>query len=40
MMVVRYHQHVIKEIQKHNNLFVAYSLGNCLFDDAVSIIGR
>jgi len=40
VMVVRYRSHVIQEMQKHNNSFVAYSLGNCLFDDTVSITGR
>jgi len=40
MLVVGHHPHVIQGIQKINNSFVAYSLGNCLFDDAVSITGR
>jgi len=40
MLIVGHHPHVIQGIQKYNNSFVVYSLGNCLFDDAVSITGR
>ena len=40
MLIVGYHPHVIQGIQKYNNSFVVYSLGNCLFDDVASITGR
>ncbi len=40
MLIVGHHPHVIQGIQKYNDSFVVYSLGNCLFDDAVSITGR
>lgn len=32
-----HHPHVLQGIQKKQNGIVAYSLGNCLFDDAVSL---
>ena len=35
-----HHPHIIQGIQKYNNSIVAYSLGNFLFDDCVSITGN
>lgn len=40
LIVVGHHPHVIQGIQKINNSIVAYSLGNFLFDDCVSINGN
>lgn len=35
-----HHPHVIQGVEKRNGSLVAYSLGNCLFDDLESINGR
>lgn len=35
-----HHPHVIQGVQKHENSVVAYSLGNFLFDDCVSLNGK
>ncbi|WP_462392422.1 CapA family protein [Clostridium cadaveris] len=39
VLIVGHHPHIIQGIQKINNSVVAYSLGNFLFDDCVSITG-
>lgn len=39
VLIVGHHPHIIQGIQKINNSIVAYSLGNFLFDDFVSITG-
>ena len=35
-----HHPHIIQGVQKVNNSLVAYSLGNCLFDDCTNINGN
>lgn len=39
VVICGHHPHIIQGVQKLNNSLVAYSLGNCLFDDCVSITG-
>lgn len=39
VLIVGHHPHIIQGIQKINNSIVAYSLGNFLFDDCISITG-
>lgn len=39
VLIHGHHPHVIQGIQKINGSLVAYSLGNCLFDDCASING-
>lgn len=36
-IITGHHPHIIQGIQKNENSLVAYSLGNCLFDDCLSI---
>lgn len=40
LAIVAHHPHQIQGIEKHNNNLIAYSLGNFLFDDCVSINGK
>lgn len=40
VVICGHHPHVIQGIQKINHSVVSYSLGNCLFDDCVSITKR
>ncbi|MDD2505492.1 MAG: CapA family protein [Bacilli bacterium] len=40
VLIYGHHPHVIQGIQKINNSVIAYSLGNCLFDDCTSIKGN
>ena len=40
VLIWGHHPHIIQGIQKINNSIVAYSLGNFLFDDYVSITGN
>lgn len=35
-----HHPHVIQGVQKYNNSIIAYSLGNFIFDDCISINGK
>lgn len=35
-----HHPHVLQPITKVNNSYISFSLGNCLFDDMVSINGK
>jgi len=39
VVICGHHPHIIQGVQKNKNSLVAYSLGNCLFDDCVSITG-
>jgi len=39
VIIVGHHPHVIQGVQKINNSFIAYSLGNFLFDETKSITG-
>ncbi|MCF8019084.1 MAG: CapA family protein [Vallitaleaceae bacterium] len=40
VLIVGHHPHIIQGVQKINNSIVAYSLGNFIFDDCVSINGN
>lgn len=40
VLIVGHHPHIIQGVQKINNSVIAYSLGNFLFDDCVSINGN
>lgn len=40
LAIVAHHPHQIQGIEKYNGNIIAYSLGNFLFDDCVSINGR
>jgi poly-gamma-glutamate synthesis protein (capsule biosynthesis protein) len=40
LAIVAHHPHQIQGIEKYNGNLIAYSLGNFLFDDCVSINGR
>lgn len=39
IVICGHHPHIIQGVQEINNSLIAYSLGNCLFDDCVSITG-
>ncbi len=39
VLIIGHHPHIIQGVEKINNSVVAYSLGNFLFDDCVSITG-
>lgn len=40
VVIYGHHPHVIQSVQRMNNSVIAYSLGNCLFDDCTSISKR
>ena len=39
VLICGHHPHIIQGVEKIKNSLVAYSLGNCLFDDCISITG-
>jgi len=39
VIICGHHPHIIQGVEKIKNSLVAYSLGNCLFDDCISITG-